>query len=498
MTKNKPSKLVYIGAGSFRFSIPCFMNILEAEILHPLELWLVDIDLRSLKLTSTIMKYMTKFHKKNINVHSTTNRRKALPDADYVLISISVGLQESEWFDIHIPLKFGIPQNTGDTVGPGGIFRGIRTIPIMVNIMRDIKELCPNCLVLNFTNPQGTTMLSAFQAAPNVQSIGLCHELFRLGRKKFAKYLHYCDVDFSAEKKVELLYGGVNHFAFVTKFENDGIDLYPQIRDNANYAYQSKRFGIPFNYYLLKKYGFLTYVEGRHIVEFLPRYYNYFNHREKPFGITELRNVHHVYLERTLTYTFFKILQKRRNRWILKLILRPWEGGEKALMIPKDKERNIPRHHVGNVINNGIIPSLPSNSVIEVPCYFKNGKYHPVKIGSLPKPINDWVKIYAKNQQLVVNAALSGEYDDLLKALLADPMCQFIEDNDKIESMMMHMHYYEKRWLPNFNDSVLLINDLKKSKYFIDKKELSSYKLARMEKFAPDPKLKDKAWPIVP
>jgi alpha-galactosidase len=424
--------------------------------------------------------------------------KKALSDADYVLISISVGLQESEWIDIHIPLKFGIPQNTGDTVGPGGIFRGIRTIPIMVDVMRDIKELSPNAVVLNYTNPQGTTMLSAIQAAPNIQSIGLCHELFRLGGKKFTKLLQNCGIELSAEKNVELLFGGINHFAFVTKFEYDGIDIYSQIRDNADYAYRTKKFGIPFNYYLLKQHGYFTYVEDRHVTEFLPRYYNYFNHWEKPFGITELRNVHHVNLERTLTYIFFKWLQKKRNWWILKLILRPWEGGEKALMMAKDRERDIPRHHVCNVINNGTIPSLPNNCIIEAPCYFKYGKYHPVKIGSLPKPINDWITIHAVNQQQVVNAALSGEPEDLLKALLTDPMCQFIEDQDKIESMMMHMLYYEKRWLPNFNDSVPLINDLKRSTYYIDKKELTSYKLARMEKFAPDPKLKDKAWPFVP
>ncbi len=497
MTKNTPSKLVYIGAGSFRFSIPCFMNILEAEILHPMELWLVDIDFHSLQLTSTIMRYMAKLHKKNINVFTTTDRKKALPNADYVLISISIGFQESEWFDIHIPLKFGIPQNTGDTVGPGGIFRGIRTIPVMVDIIKDIRELSPNAVVLNYTNPQGTSMLSIIQTAPNMQSIGLCHELFRMGKKKFTNFLQYCGINLSTKKKVKLLYGGVNHFAWVTKLEYNGEDIYPQIRENASHAYSSKKFGIPFNYYLLKQYGFFTYVEDRHVAEFLPQYYNYFNHWEKPFGITALRNVHHVNLERTLTYIYFKWLQKRRNWWILKLILRPREGGEKALMMAKDRERNIPRHHVCNVINNGTIPSLPNNCIIEVPCYFKDGKVTPAKIGPLPEPINKWVKIHTENQQLVVNAGLSGNLDDIMKALLADPMCQFIEDEDKIESMMLHMLYHEKHWLPNFAGSMPLLNDLKKNMYYIDKKELSSYKLARMEKYALDPKLEDKAWPNV-
>ena len=132
----KKYKLVFIGAGSFRFTIPCFFNILDfAKSFHPVELWLVDIDKSSLAIMSTVIKQMVRYNKIDIIVNSTTNRRKALPDADYILISISVGQQQTEWTDIHIPQKFGIPQNTGDTVGPGGIFRGLRTIPIMVDLV---------------------------------------------------------------------------------------------------------------------------------------------------------------------------------------------------------------------------------------------------------------------------------------------------------------------------------------------------------------------------
>ncbi len=489
-------KIVFIGAGSFRFTIPCALNILDfAKDFHPIELWLVDIDEKSLSLMYIVIKQMVDIHKKDIKVYLTTNRRNALPDADYVLISISIGIQESEWFDIHIPLKFGIPQNTGDTVGPGGIFRGIRTIPVMVDFLKDIEELCPNAVVLNYTNPQGTLMLSAIQAVPNVQSIGLCHGIFYLHTKKFAKFLRSCGVDLSTRKKVNLLYGGLNHFAWITKFEYDGVDIYPLIREKAGKAYKTNKYGRPYNYYLLKQHGYFNYVEDRHIVEFLPQYYNYFNHRERPFGITELRNVQTINLQRNFAYAIIKWGKTRRNRWIIKLFLRPMEGGEKALMMAKDKERDVPRHHVCNVLNNGIIPSLPNNCVVEVPCYFKDGKLCAAKVGALPKQINEWVKIHAKNQQLVVNAALSGNPDDLLKALIADPMCQFIEDVEKIEAMMLNMLYYQERWLPNFAESIPPLKDLKREKYYIDKKDLLTFKSARQEKYIPDPSLKSKSWP---
>jgi len=488
-------KIIFIGAGSFRFTIPCFFNILDfAKSFHPIELWLVDIDASSLAIMSTVIKQMIRYNKQDITVYSTTDRKKALPDADYVLISISVGQQQTEWFDIHIPLKFGIPQNTGDTVGPGGIFRGIRTIPSMIDFLKDIKELCPKAFVLNYTNPQGTLMLSAFQVAPIVQMCGLCHEIFYLRRKKFGRFLKSCGIIQSDKKKFTLSYGGLNHFSWITKLEYNGRDLYPQMREKAEHAYKSGSYGRPFNYYLLKNYGYLCYVEDRHIAEFMPQYYNFFNYKQKPFGI-KFRNVKGIDRQRTLVLSLLKWINKRRNHWIIKLVGRPMEGGERALLMAKDKENNYHRQHVTNVLNNGIIPSLPDNCVVEVPCYFKNGKIFASKVESLPKKINDIVKIHAQNQQLVVDAGLSGDPKVLLKALLADPMCQFIEDEDKIEAMMWNMLYYQRKWLPEFSESIPSIKDLRTSKYFIDIIELKTKELARLEKFVVNQNLKKNAWP---
>ena len=491
----KKYKIVFIGAGSFRFTIPCFFNILDFAIsFHPVELWLVDIDKSSLAIMSTVIKQMIRYNKQDIEVFSTTNRKKALPEADYVLISISVGQQRTEWIDIHVPQKFGIPQNTGDTVGPGGIFRGLRTIPFMVDFLKDINEFCPNAFVLNYTNPQGTLMLSAFQAAPAVQMGGLCHEIFYLRRKKFGRFLRSCGIVPSDIKEFTLSYGGLNHFAWITKLEYDGKDLYPQMREKAESAYNSRKYGRPFNYYLLKKYGYFCYVEDRHVAEFMPQYYNFFNYKQEPFGI-KFRNVKGVNRQRTTVLSLLKWINKRRNHWIIKLMARPMEGGERALLMAKDKENNFHRQHVTNVLNNGIIPSLPVNCVVEVPCYFKSGKIFASKVGSLPNNINSIVKIHAENQQLVVDAALSGDPKDVLKAMLADPMCQFIQDEDKIEAMMWNMLYYQRKWLPKFSDFIPHINDLKNSKYFIDIKELKTKDLARMEKYSANPNLREKAWP---
>ncbi|MHA1272376.1 MAG: family 4 glycosyl hydrolase [Promethearchaeota archaeon] len=493
----KKYKIVYIGAGSFRFTIPCGVNILDfAKTFHPVDLWFVDIDPVSLRLMGSAMRQMIYMHGLDIKLHLTTDRRLALKDADYVLISISVGIQRSEWFDIHIPLKFGIPQNTGDTVGPGGIFRAIRTIPVFLEIFKDIEELCPEATILNYTNPQGTLMLSVFQDFPKLQAIGLCHEIFYVKTKKFGRFLKLCGADKGDKNDVNFIYGGLNHFSWIKELTYNGKDLYPKMRENAKYAYESEKFGRPYNYYMLDKIGYFCYVEDRHVVEFIPKYYNYFNYKEQPFGI-KLRNVRMLHVGREMVYSIVRWAQKNRNRWFIKLFVRPMEGGEKALLMAKDKERNLPKHHVCNVLNKGAIPSLPDNCVVEMPCYFKDGKLRQTKVGSMPKVINDLILPYAKNQQLIVNAAKSGNTDDLLKALVSDPMCQFIEDDDKVEAMMYNMLYYERKWLPHYSESILTYSELKKLKYHINKEELSSFTEARKEKYAPAPELKSKAWPYV-
>ncbi|NMC08175.1 MAG: alpha-glucosidase/alpha-galactosidase, partial [Candidatus Lokiarchaeota archaeon] len=161
-------KIAYIGAGSFRFSIGLFKNIVAANELFPMEVVLHDVDAKSLDIMTRILNHMVKKSGANVTVTSTLNRREALENADFLYKSISVGIQKAEWVDIHVPYKFGIPQNTGDTCGPGGIFRGLRCVPQVAAIARDMKELCPKAVLLNYTNPQATIVMGARRVDPDL------------------------------------------------------------------------------------------------------------------------------------------------------------------------------------------------------------------------------------------------------------------------------------------------------------------------------------------
>ena len=167
-------KVTYIGAGSFRFGYGLFKNLCAMAKTLPLEVTLMDINEPILHLMAKFLNRMRKDHKVEdmIKVHITTDRRQALENAGVVLNSIAVGLQDSDFYDIHIPQKFGIPQNTGDTVGPGGIFRTLRCVPVVLDFIKDQAEICPDALHINFTNPQAALVLAAKQNYPQVEICG--------------------------------------------------------------------------------------------------------------------------------------------------------------------------------------------------------------------------------------------------------------------------------------------------------------------------------------
>ncbi len=493
-------KIAYIGAGSFRFSTGLFLDICQRREgkndLSPMEISLCDIDANSLHIVKKMFhKIVDKANKLNgidILITSSTKREDVLENADVVYKSISVGIQEAEWYDIHLPYKLGIPQNTGDTVGPGGLFRSLRTNPVVADIARDMKRLCPKAMLLNYTNPQSSIVLAAHTVAPKVQYIGLCHELFG-GMKNihtfFNKKMGY---NIRNWQDFDIEYAGVNHFAFITKLEYNGEDMYPILRENAHSLYKENYKNRGYNYHLLEKYGWFPYPGSRHIAEFLPDYYNFFNHKiqSKHWKFPVLRNVRILGIGRKVAYFGFKVIGSGL------IVPKPRSSGENAVEMTTASLNDVPTPFVVNLPNNGTIPQLPDDCVVEIPAIYKNGRITPISTINLDSKIAELLKPHAEQHRLTVNAALGNNIDLIIKAMQHDPMNQWIEDRDRIDYLTKLMLYYQQKWLPDeWKEWIPQKEELKKSRWWISPLELRKFgRKNRQKKFFLTENLRAKAY----
>lgn len=482
----------YIGAGSFRFSLGFFQNIMNAKELFPLHVNLCDIDEKSLEIMGKIFGRMVK--KANAEGKITyslhKNYEEALVNADFVYKSISVGIQDAEWYDNYLPQKFGIPQNTGDTLGPGGIFRGFRTNHVAADIAKTMKKVCPKAPILNYTNPQSSIVMAARREAPGIEYIGLCHELFGGMGTLRAWYNEKFPTKVNRWEDFNISYGGINHFCWLIKFEYNNEDLYPSLRDDARKLTLSNFKNRGFNFHLLEKYGYYPYPGSRHVAEFMTDYYNYFNHKiQSPYWrFPKLRDVKTLSKARKGAYLGFKLMANK-----LLGVPGPRKEGERAMEMTIDYVKSNPTHHVVNLPNNGIIKNLPNDSIVEIPGRFKDGKMIPaVEPFELPKEVADLVRPYAEQTRYTVDAALGNSLELCVKAMKHDPMCRWIEDDEKIEALTKLMLYYEQQWLPeSWKEWIPKKEELEKSKYWVSEKELKKiYKV----KFPPNPDLKKKAF----
>ncbi len=506
-------KLAYIGAGSFRFSIGFFRNITNAVDLLPMEVALCDINEKSLTTMYKILKKMVirgakkkGYDPDDILVTKSTDRRDVLENADFVYKSISVGLQEAEWYDNYLPLKFGIPQNTGDTLGPGGLFRSLRTNHVAAAIAEDMNELCPNATLLNYTNPQGSIVMAARTKAPDVQYIGLCHEYFGGGATIWGTLL-VNKLKFIIGKltrpdtwweKIDFEYGGINHFGWFTKIEYKGKDYYPWFRKKARKLTLKKRFGHGYNFHLLERYNWFPYPGSRHVAEFMTNYYNYFNYETQcPYWkFPVIRDVGSLDHRRNKKYEKFRAMANGEKK-----VPKPRKIGERAMEMTLDWRDSVPNHHVVNIPNthpdyDKIIPELPDDCIVEIPGYFKDQKILPIHTIHLPDNIADLVRPHAEQQRLTVNASLGNDLDSVVKAMLHDPMANWIEDDDKLEYLTKLMLYYQQEWLPEeWQEWIPQKQDLEEHKWWVSKKDLAKDNDAyKKVMFPPDPSLEKKAF----
>lgn len=430
------AKITFIGAGSTVFAKNLLGDILSFPELSSSLIYLHDIDEDRLRSSEIVAQRVVEATKAQATIKSTTNRREALDGADYVITMIQVaGYKPGTVVDFEIPKKYGLRQTIADTLGIGGIMRGLRTIPVMLDICRDMEELCPDALLLNYVNPMAI-LCWAINRASSIKTVGLCHSVQHTA--------HELSVDLGIPvDEINYTVAGINHMAFYLNFDRNGEDLYPQIKR----VVEEGR--IPdFNrvrYEVFQKFGYFVTESSEHFSEYVP----WFIKRDRP----DLIEQYNIPLDEYIRRCEDQIAGWESQRVAL-------EGGapieikrsvEYGSGIIHSMETGQPRVVYGNVANNGLIDNLPQGCCVEVPCVVDKNGIQPTKIGTLPPQLAALMQTNVNVQSLTVEAALTGRRDHIYHAALLDPHTAAELDMNQIVSLVDDLIDAHGDWLPKYH-----------------------------------------------
>jgi len=406
-------KIALIGAGSTIFAQRLIGDILlTPELAGDTQIALHDIDEDRLLTSEIVTKRIAEKLGLNTLVFSSTDRRKVLAGTDYVIFMMQVGgYKPSTVIDFEIPKKYGLRQTIADTLGVGGIMRALRTIPVIRDILRDMEEVCPSAILLNYVNPMAMLCMAINQISPGIKMVGLCHSVQGTA-EQLAKDLdeNISDIDYFC--------AGINHMSFYLRFEKkqNGLkqDLYPRLREIAEQRSMPKDNLV--RYEMLKRLGFFVTESSEHFSEYTP----WFIKRDRPDLIDEFNIPLDEYITRC---------EKQISEWDEQRInledknqsIEVCQSHEYAASIINGLENDKEITINGNVSNEGLIDNLPENISVEVPCLINRNGIKPVKVGALPTHLAALMMTNINVQQLTVEAALSGKKEHVYHAAMLDP-----------------------------------------------------------------------------
>jgi alpha-galactosidase len=425
-------RITMIGAGSIVFAKRMISDVLSYPELDGSAIALMDIDQHRLDLTSRLARRMAVQAGRRVDVTATLDRREALEGADYVMNMIQVGGLDAYEKDIAIPQRYGVEQCVGDTLGPGGIFRAVRTFPVLQAIVRDMEELCPGALLLNFSNPMAINVW-ALSEITALRTVGLCHNV-NLTAERLARWV---GVPFP---ELDLWVGGINHMVWFLKLEHRGQDVYPRLRaamqDPEIYAEDPVRFD------LMRHFGYFVSESSGHLSEYVP----YFRKRPDLLqGLVESFTAPDAdWLDWGRTGGYLRTCHRRRDELDQRLLAQ-LEGREPvslgssgwdAVPIIHGLETGTPHRIFGNVKNTGLISNLPEGCCVEVPCLVDGTGVHACQVGALPAQLAALCRTNVNVQELTVQALLTGDRAALRYAAKLDPLTGAVCSLEEIDHMV--------------------------------------------------------------
>lgn len=407
------TKITFIGAGSTVFAKNLLGDILSFPELADSTISLMDIDPLRLQTSEIVAHKVAEFFDAKPKIEATLDRRQALDEADYAISMFQVGgYRPSTVIDFEIPKKYGIHQTIADTLGIGGIMRGLRTIPVFLDICQDMEELCPDVMFLQYVNPMAMNTW-AINRASKIKTVGLCHSV----QGTAEALAEDIGVPYN---EINYLCAGINHMAFYLHFERNGVDLYPQIRkamETKSYGRRYRGLGDHVRYEVLRRMGYFVTESSEHFSEYVP----WFIKRDRP----DLIEQYEIPIDEYIRRCEDQIAEWESERAALENgeldEVRYERSQEYGSLIIHSMETGEPRVVYGNVPNHGLIDNLPQGCCVEVPCLVDKNGLQPTKIGALPPQLASLMQTNINVQSLVVEAALTGKREYIYHAAMLDP-----------------------------------------------------------------------------
>lgn len=407
-----------IGAGSIVFSKNLTGDILSYPEFKNATFAYMDIDKDRLEVGANLCRKVARALDAKPKIEATLSRKEALDGADFVINMVQIGGFDSTLVDFEIPRKYGLNFTIADTTGPGGFFRALRTFPMITGLCHDMEKLCPNAVLLNYSNPMSMNMQAIYRTS-SVKAVGLCHSV----QGTLNQLMRYID---EKPEDIAFICAGINHMAFYLKLQKNGVDLYPRLFEAMNnpeiYSSNKVRFE------LMRRLGYFITESSEHNAEYCPYFIPHGKESIARYDVPideYLRRCDGIVDEFERLKVFSKTskpVEVRRSHEYGSTIIHSMVSGTPTVVY-------------GNMPNNGAISNLPDSAIVEVPTLVDRAGLQFTKVGELPPQLVGYIQPHITQHELFIRAAMEGRRDHVYQAAMFDPLTAATLPLDKIVEM---------------------------------------------------------------